>query len=170
MIKNILEKIIKTYSVGVPFLDIQHRRLASLISSLCRMCRKYEKIEKIYFAKRLKETLYYFNYHFSCEEEIMRETAYWNFEEHESDHSGFFLLFLDQVKLFESPASSEGTFASRDGTRSHFDPEEFARFLQEWLNSHLAMDTALGLYIKKSHEHSHYLSESEQKPVQAQFA
>jgi hemerythrin len=113
------------------------------------MCRNYEKIETISFAKRVKETLYYFNYHFGCEEEIMRETGYNNFEEHERDHSGFFLLYLDHVKLLES--------------RSHFEPEEFARFLKDWLNSHIAMDTALGIHIKESHIRA-------QKYIQTQIA
>ena len=134
MLKIISKKNLKFYSVGVPFLDVQYNRIIALASSLCRMCRNYEKIENISFAMMLKRTLYSFNHHFGFEEGIMQETAYPNFEEHKNAHYKFFMFFLDQVRSFES--------------RSNFSPEKFACFLQEWLDSHIAMDIALGLYVK----------------------
>ena len=127
---------VKNSSVGVPEIDAQHEHLINLINKLSKMCLERDEVSDIAFAMMIKQTLYFIQFHMNCEKELMEETAYPELEVHNQFHHVFFMNFLKQIRAFES--------------RDCFAPEKLPDFLYEWLNSHLIMDTDMGLHLRKS--------------------
>ena len=134
-VKKIIKTFFNPYVVNVHTVDVQHRRLNGLNNSLCELCKSPEKQPDLRLASAIKQTMYFFNFHFKYEEELMRNTAFPDFEKHRQTHNKFFKNFLDQVRFYES------------GER--FIPEQFIGFLNDWKSSHYAVDMEMGMFLKE---------------------
>ncbi len=71
------------YSVNNTILDEQHKRLFSIIDSL-------QSIQEDKLPTIIQDLLDYSNYHFTSEEQLMREAEFEGLEEHVQEHKLFF--------------------------------------------------------------------------------
>jgi hemerythrin len=132
-VKKIISTFLDPYVINVRDLDVQHWRLNCLNNSLFEMCQNPGR-PGLGFAKTIKQIMYSLNFHFRYEEELMRNTAFPDFEAHKQIHNTFFKHFLDEVRIFESGKASV--------------PGQFTWFLQDWKASHYAIDREMGLYLR----------------------
>lgn len=123
----------KSYEIGVNEIDMQHRRLVAMINELSDAM----MLQKGYRAvpDTLEKLGDYIQFHFSTEEEIMRNTTYPDFEEHCQEH----LEMTNKVLEFKEMSSQHhGSNAA-----------EILDFLCDWLKEHIAVrDKGLKAYIK----------------------
>ena len=80
------------YSVGIASVDTEHREMIELINDV------YAKLGKSPDAKDVEdclESIYTaISLHFALEERIMRESSYFEYEEHKDDHENL----LDEIR------------------------------------------------------------------------
>ncbi|MDR1317122.1 MAG: bacteriohemerythrin [Spirochaetales bacterium] len=126
------------YSVGIERIDTQHRKLVDLTNTLYRGCLTGEEAARQYFMKTIQGTVDYVKYHFADEEKLMEYFKYPDISNHKSQHSGFVMKILEDVRNFQSGKK--------------FVPNTFVRYLKDWILSHIAfMDKQYAQYILKSH-------------------
>ena len=124
----------KSYEIGSPEIDMQHRRLVGLINELsdAMMNRQgYRAVPHV-----LEELLDYVQLHFSSEENLMHEMNYPGLNEHREEHLGM------TGKILE--------FKGRCSRDNELDASELLRFLCEWLKHHInARDKEFGRYMRR---------------------
>jgi hemerythrin len=113
------------YSVGIPFVDDQHRELIRLTNELYKGCLGGEEVARAYFMTAVKGTVDYVKYHFSAEEKLLENVKFPEFAEHKRQHEGFVKQVLEDVQSFQ-----EGKKVV---------PNVFVRFLKDWILSHIAV-------------------------------
>ena len=122
------------YSIFIPVVDDQHKRLIDMTNQLHNACRLGDSSAHEQFRLTIREAVSYVKYHFSTEEQIMETTAYPGFADHKKIHTEFAQEVLKNVSAFE-----EG---------KKFVPNQFVRFLRDWVMSHIAfVDSKMGEYI-----------------------
>jgi hemerythrin len=114
------------YSIGIPFIDDQHKELVRLTNELYQGCLKGDEAAKAFFAKTVKGTVDYVKYHFSAEEKLLENVKYPELPNHKKFHEAFVKQLLDNVRSFQ-----EG---------KKFVPNVFVRFLRDWILSHIAVE------------------------------
>ncbi|MDR0555345.1 MAG: bacteriohemerythrin [Treponema sp.] len=114
-----------TYSVGIKLIDDQHKQLISMTNDLFLSCLKGDDVARAFFKKVIHGAVDYIKVHFDTEEKLMRKIAYPDFAAHKREHEEFIGEVLLRVKDFE------------EGRK--FVPNAFARFLKEWVLTHIAM-------------------------------
>ena len=116
-------------SVGVPEIDRQHQVLVGLINQLNDATD--DSGVQVDINAILHELVRYTEYHFSFEEDLMREKDYGEFDEHLREHR----MFIEKVKQL----------VERWGRGEAIQVAEVLRFLRDWLVSHiLHIDRKLG--------------------------
>jgi hemerythrin len=134
MANDILVEWNDNYSVGIDLIDGQHRQLIELTNTLYKGCLAGEESARRYFMETIQSTVDYVKYHFSAEEKLMEHFKYPNLLNHKSQHTGFVLKILEDVKSFQSGKK--------------FVPNTFVRYLKDWILSHIAvMDRQYADYI-----------------------
>ena len=113
------------YSVHIDTIDEQHKHLIDLTNRLYEACTQDKTTADQYFKDTVKEAVEYVKEHFTTEEELMQKYGYPDFDQHKREHESFVKKILEYVKDFES------------GKR--YVPNNFVRFLQEWLMQHIAV-------------------------------
>ena len=122
------------YSVGIPLVDSQHKRLIEMANELYDACRLNDNFAEIQFKQTVHGAVAYVRYHFSTEEQVMKRTSYPEYAAHKKAHEDFILELLKNVKDFE--------------TGKKFVPYNFVKFLKQWVLSHVALiDSKMGHYI-----------------------
>jgi len=122
------------YSIGIPLIDSQHKELIALTNELYKACRYGDEAAKEQFRMTIHEAAAYVKFHFSVEEQIMQKAGYPDIVNHKKYHAEFVREVLGNVSAFE--------------TGKRFIPQQFARFLWDWILSHIAIvDTKLGSYL-----------------------
>jgi hemerythrin len=122
------------YSVGIPFIDDQHKELIRLTNELYKGCLGGEVVSRAYFMTAVKGTVDYVKYHFSAEEKLIENVKFPEFAEHKRQHEEFVKQILEDAQSFQ-----EG---------KKFIPNVFVRFLKDWILSHIAvMDRRYASYI-----------------------
>ena len=113
----------KSYEVGIAEIDIQHRNLVGIINELsdAMMNKKgYTVVPHI-----IEKLVDYIQFHFTTEEEIMRDTKYPAIDEHCQEH----LVITNKVLKFK-----------KDYSKSHLiNSGEVLNFLCDWLKEHIAV-------------------------------
>jgi hemerythrin len=123
-----------SYSVGVELIDSQHKELVRMTNELFAGCQKGDAAAEIYFMKTVQGAVKYVKTHFSTEEIIMERLKYPNFIVHKKEHENFVAKVLKEVKAFESA--------------KNFVPLDFARYLQDWVLTHIAKsDKQYGVFF-----------------------
>ena len=77
------------YKVGHNLIDSQHKQLFDIADKLYEVAYKKEPYRDIDISLILQDLARYVNYHFSCEEELMRDNDYAGMENHCNIHSTF---------------------------------------------------------------------------------
>jgi hemerythrin len=113
------------YSTGIQLIDDQHKELLKLTNELFNSCKEGDQSAGNTFRKILHSTVDYVKYHFSAEEKIFENINYPLAAEHKRQHESFVKRVLEDAKSFE-----EGR---------HIVPINFAKFLKEWILTHIAI-------------------------------
>jgi hemerythrin-like metal-binding protein len=124
----------KSYEIGFPEIDMQHRRLVGLINELSdamMISQGYRAVPHV-----LEELVDYVQLHFTSEESLMHEMNYPGQVEHCAEH----LDFTGKILGYK------GRYA-----RDHdVDASELLRFMCEWLKNHIvARDQEFGRYMRR---------------------
>lgn len=109
------------YSVGVPQLDAQHRRLVDIMNSMHEamlMGGKPEALQAV-----LDDLVAYTRHHFSYEEQLMEKAGYPGLEEHKRKHRAM----VAQVEGFHTEITSGKATVSL----------KLMSFLKDWLTRHI---------------------------------
>jgi hemerythrin len=114
------------YMLHIPYIDDQHKHLIDLTNELFRACLESEDAAKAQFARIIPETVDYVKVHFDAEEKLLRTVGYPDLEAHRRSHAGFVQTVLAEVQSFH------------EGRK--FVPNAFARFLRDWVLSHIALE------------------------------
>lgn len=110
-----------SFSVGVPSIDDQHRKLVEMINNLYNEF--YKGITDDFLQNLIKELEKYTVYHFSYEEKFMKLYSYDGYKEHKGEHD----QFIEQIQGFKTTVSKDNKTAVID----------FATFLKNWLLKHI---------------------------------
>jgi hemerythrin len=123
------------YSVGIDLIDGQHKELIENTNKLYQGCLSGTDDErKVFFMQAVKSVVDYVKFHFSAEERMLENVKYPELSAHRKQHEGFVKKLLDDVQSF------------KEGQK--FVPNNFVRFLRDWILSHIAMeDTKYSRYI-----------------------
>jgi len=122
------------YSMGIPLIDDQHRRLLDLANALHDTCCEGGDSAREGFRSAAHAVVEYVKEHFTAEEQMMALAEYPEAAAHKAEHKEFIATFLSEVAAFE-----EG---------KPFVPQSFLRFLKEWILGHVAQtDKAMGQHF-----------------------
>jgi len=113
------------FEVGIPSVDSQHRRLIQLTNALFDACMKDKETMDVEFREVMKESVDYVLVHFKDEERLMLASKYDRFQEHKQKHELFIKTMLESVQEYK--------------TGKKFVPNNFARFLRDWLLDHISI-------------------------------
>lgn len=112
------------YITGVQLFDDQHKELIHFTDELFQSCKQGDTQANAAFKKTAHAAVEYVKKHFSAEEKMFENIKYPLAAEHKRQHEAFIKRVLDDVKMFE------------DG--KDMVPLAFARFLREWILTHIA--------------------------------
>lgn len=129
------------FSLGIPFIDEQHKHLVELCNKLytevMESRAKYGNENNAHWqnalAGTLKECVTYVTTHFSSEEKLMKLVDFEQFSEHKNRHEEFTKKVLETAAGFNSMNFSDAI--------------KFCKFLYDWVLSHIAHEDKL--YVKK---------------------
>jgi len=110
-------------SVGVEALDHDHRKLIDILNQLHDLMRGVRS--DISALQIVRSLIKYTEYHFDCEERLMRLARYPDYEEHVRSHQEMKRRALDFEKKLESSPTSEAVILPL------FD------FVSDWLMRHI---------------------------------
>jgi hemerythrin len=134
MSDNIIIEWDDRYLIGIPLVDEQHKELIRLTNDLYEGCLQGGEAARANFKIAIQGTVDYVKFHFSAEEQILRNINYPEYAAHKKQHEEFVKQVLEEVKNFE-----EG---------KKFVPNVFVRFLRDWILTHIAMaDKKYAQYI-----------------------
>jgi hemerythrin len=109
------------YSVRVPEIDMQHRRLLDIINQLHEAMRLGGKPAQL--AEVVNELAGYTRYHFAYEEKRMEAAGYRELEEHRRKHRAM----VAQVEAFRDQVAAQKATVSLN----------LMSFLKDWLTKHI---------------------------------
>jgi hemerythrin len=113
------------YLIGIPLMDEQHKELIRLTDTLYESCLQGDDAAQASFREAIRVAVDYVKFHFSAEEQILKNINYPDFAAHKKAHKEFAKEILWEVSDFE-----EG---------KKFVPNVFVRFLRDWILTHIAM-------------------------------
>ncbi len=113
----------KSYSVNIPSLDEQHKKLFVLFNKTQNLIQE-EKSESD-LNEIFDDAINYAIEHFRYEEKLMSENGYEKFAAHKMDHEKFIETVKNYITRFHSTDSM------------HPQPVEVLGFLIDWLQNHI---------------------------------
>jgi hemerythrin len=122
------------YSTGIPVIDDQHKELIALTNDLYESCLGGEQAAGVEFKKALHAAVDYVRTHFTFEERLLEQKHYPYLDWHKAQHANFIKQILEDAKRFDRGEA--------------FVPNNFVRFLRDWILSHIALaDKSYANYI-----------------------
>ncbi len=122
----------ESYSVGIPSIDEQHKKLVSLINELAEAM--HNKKGKEVLKGIIDEMAKYAVYHFQTEEKYMKEFDFPGYDEHKKEHDSF----VEKVKEFQKEYEEGKSLLT----------VEILMFLRDWLIKHiLGTDKKYGPFL-----------------------
>ncbi len=119
--------------LGIEYIDMQHKHLVELCNKLHSEILQNGKDSgagwKNQVAITLKECVNYVRTHFADEEKLMKLINYEGYDSHKKRHDEFSINVLETAKNFD--------------TMSFTDAIKFAKFLYDWILSHIAHEDKL---------------------------
>ena len=129
------------FSVGIPLVDNQHKRLVEMTNMLHEACILNSEAALIQFNETASEMVLYVNQHFTTEEQLMERTNFPGLAEHKKMHAEFVKELLTDVEAVKSGKK--------------LIPNNFVKFLRDWVLSHIAIyDSKLGAYLAEQKKKS----------------
>lgn len=124
------------YELGIPEIDLQHKKLISISNELYDVATKGDVNLKITMSKILKNLTDYTVYHFTSEEEFMKKYGYQGAPMHKIAHDNFVAEVTQQIKNL-----SEG---------SQEDVLLFYDYIANWILAHIAKaDKIWAAFVKE---------------------
>lgn len=124
-----------TLATGFSDVDLQHKKLVSIIEEVRKALEAEAKDYTIAISKAVKSLVDYTEYHFSEEEALMRKHSYPNLDSHKKEHAAF----VAQVRELLATVNTQNKEAGK----------KFYSFLGTWLFAHIARsDKAWAVYIE----------------------
>lgn len=124
------------YELGIPEIDLQHKKLISISNELYDVATKCDVNLKITMSKILKNLTDYTVYHFTSEEEFMKKYGYQGAPMHKIAHDNFVAEVTQQIKNL-----SEG---------SQEDVLLFYDYIANWILAHIAKaDKIWATFVKE---------------------
>jgi len=121
------------FSVGVPLMDEQHKKLILMINDLFQRSVSGSTSSNLTFAMAVKDAAEYTKIHFQIEEEYLEKAAYPGLPEQKKQHETF---MTEVLNTFEKYKKGEAM------------PLDLVRFLKKWLLNHIAvMDKQYTAYL-----------------------
>ena len=111
----------KKYSVGIPSIDDDHKKLINLINQLQNA--NYYFVDKDHERQALNELIDYTKYHFDREEKLMQKFAYPEYEAHQDQHKKMIAKVNAIVEDYEVNADHA--------------INDTVKFLRNWLINHI---------------------------------
>ena len=112
------------FSVDVPLMDEQHKKLVVMINDLFQRCVSGSTSTNLTFTKAVKDAANYAKTHFRIEEEYLDKAGYPGLSDQKKEHE----LFMTEVlATFEKYKKGES------------EPLDLVRFLKRWLLNHIAV-------------------------------
>jgi hemerythrin-like metal-binding protein len=109
-------------SVGAHLIDSDHRALIAIINELHDMLEETDgAVDHAVLAKHFKELMTYTQYHFSCEESMLRAVNYDQLTGHAKFHGSFTQFVYDMRNRMARAIDREAI-------------EEVLDYLKQWLN------------------------------------
>ena len=123
-----------TYATGIDLIDGHHRKLLALLNKSYILIPQENQQDEL--SQVLDELIDYTRYHFSAEEELMRENHYQHLDRHVIEH----FSFINRVLSFKKEIREGRKYLSID----IFD------FMKNWLLDHiLKIDSELGTALRE---------------------
>lgn len=123
------------YSLNVPEIDDQHRKLIEIIRSFQEAMLEGQASSAL--SEILRKMHIYTEVHFALEERLMEQTGYPDLAEHREAHH----------RLAEQVAAYQDKFDSGQAIPS----VQLMIFMRDWLTSHiLAMDKKMGSHLRRA--------------------
>lgn len=124
-----------SYLLGIPEIDLQHKKLLSLADDMYEIVNGDEDSLKVNLSKVLKSLTDYTVYHFTSEEEFMKKYGYPSADMHKSMHDNFIAEVTKQIKSLNTATKAEA--------------ERLYKFLASWVLNHIAKsDKVWAEYVK----------------------
>lgn len=124
-----------SYLLGIPEIDLQHKKLLSLADDMYEIVNGDEDSLKVNLSKVLKSLTDYTVYHFTSEEEFMKKYGYPSADMHKSMHDNFIAEVTKQIKSLNTATKTEA--------------ERLYKFLASWVLNHIAKsDKVWAEYVK----------------------
>jgi hemerythrin len=124
-----------SYSVGFEIIDNQHKQLIRMTNDLFRGCARGHAAADVAFMKTICDAVEYAQTHFFTEERYMKQAEYPDLPAHKKEHESFVATLREAVRSFEEGKSQ---------------PVVLARFLKNWLLTHIAQnDKKYAPYLAK---------------------
>jgi hemerythrin len=121
------------FSVGVPEIDRDHKRLLGLLNNLHDAVETGAGHEAL--GQVLEGLIVYVSYHFAHEHTLFLRTKYPGYEKHRSQHEALTATVKEVHEDFSSGAADTL-------------PDEVLKFLKAWLYKHIMeSDRAFGVYL-----------------------
>ena len=111
------------YSVGFEIIDNQHKELVRMTNVLFDGCKKDSAVADEVFMQTIRRAIEYAQTHFYTEEKYMKQVDYPDIVAHKHEHDKFVSTVKKAVMDFEAGNS---------------EPIVLARFLKNWLLTHIA--------------------------------
>ncbi|MCL2067014.1 MAG: bacteriohemerythrin [Treponema sp.] len=115
----------KRLSVGIAIMDAQHLELLKMTNALFLACLEGEAAAREYFKASIQKSVEYIRLHFRHEEQLLQQMGYPGLGSHKIQHEEFIMEVLQKARNFESG--------------NKFVPNNFARFLRDWVLTHIAI-------------------------------
>lgn len=119
------------FLIGIPVVDEEHKTLVKLCNDFYQsLLKKMDEKERMTLVKTtLSECARYTINHFEHEEKLMKACSFSGFAQHKAVHDSF------RMKVLETSSGIESMTIS--------DALKFARFLYDWILSHIAHEDRL---------------------------
>lgn len=114
----------KTYEIGIPEIDLQHKKLIAISNELYDVATKGGPTFKTDMAKVLKSLTDYTIYHFTNEEKFQEKYEYAGLPMHKVAHDQFIAEIKHQISKLESGGSQEDAFI-------------FYEYVANWIITHI---------------------------------
>ena len=114
----------ENYELGIPEIDLQHKKLISISNELYDVATKDDVNLKLTMSKILKNLTDYTVYHFTSEEDFMKKYGYEGVPMHKIAHDNFVAEVTQQIKKLDS--------SSKEAVLLFYD------YIANWILAHIA--------------------------------
>lgn len=117
------------YELGIPAIDTQHKQLVSLCDKFYQSIIAPSNDKSVWqtnLITTLKECVAYVQTHFKAEQVLMQAAGYKDYDNHKKQHDEFTRQVLETSEKFK--------------TSELKDAIKFAKFLYEWILSHVSYE------------------------------